>query len=135
MNTLKYTVIKTEDQYYQYCKIVEKLVFENEARYYDEIELLELLINKWDEDHNTFDYADPVELLKSLMIENGLKAKDLSEILGLTKGTISKILNYQKGLSKLTIRKLSAYFKLRQEAFNRPYKLIREGNKELQKAS
>ena len=69
MNTLKYTVIKTEDQYYRYCRIVEKLVFENETRYSDDIELLELLINKWDEDHNTFANTDPVELLKSLMAE------------------------------------------------------------------
>ena len=135
MNTLKYTVIKTEDQYYRYCRIVEKLVFENETRYSDDIELLELLINKWDEDHNTFANTDPVELLKSLMADNGLKAKDLSEILNLSKGTVSKILNYQKGFSKQTIRILSTYFKLRQEAFNRHYDLVRPEHNVLQKAS
>jgi HTH-type transcriptional regulator/antitoxin HigA len=134
MNTLKYTVIKTEDQYYRYCRIVEKLVFENETRYSDDIELLELLINKWDEDHNTFANTDPVELLKSLMADNGLKAKDLSEILNLSKGTVSKILNYQKGFSKQTIRILSTYFKLRQEAFNRHYDLVRPEHNVLQKA-
>jgi HTH-type transcriptional regulator/antitoxin HigA len=44
-------------------------------------------------------------------------------ILGVSKGLISDILNYKKGLSKEIIRTLSNYFKLSQEAFNRPYKL------------
>jgi len=121
---LKYTVIKTDEQYFEYCNILEKLVFSNYKFYEDDIELLTLLIEKWDDEHNTFDDLDPVELLKHLMRENDLKAKDLSEILGLTKGTVSKILNYQKGFSKETIRILSNRFKLRQDAFNRPYPLV-----------
>lgn len=101
----------------------------------DEIELLTLLIEKWDNEHNTFNDSDPIELLKSLMEEHDLKAKDLVEILELSKGTVSKILNYHKGLSKDTIRKLSDYFKLSQEAFNRPYKLIHEVNRHFRNAS
>ena len=69
------------------------------------------------------------------MVDHNLKAKDLVNILELSKGTISKILNYQKGLSKDTIRKLSSYFKVSQEAFNRPYKLISEKNKTLEMQS
>lgn len=38
------------------------------------------------------------------MEANGLNASKLGNILNLVKGTISKILNYQKGLSKDTIR-------------------------------
>ena len=45
------------------------------------------------------------------------------DILGLTKDPISKILKYNEGLSKDTIRKLSDYFKVSQDTFNRPYKL------------
>ena len=69
------------------------------------------------------------------MEENKLKPKDLIEILDLSKGTISKILNYHKGLSKDTIRKLSHYFKVSQEAFNRPYKLVNEVNRHFRNAS
>lgn len=36
---------------------------------------------------------------------------------------MSDILNYKKGLSKEVIRKLATHFKVRQEAFDRPYKL------------
>ena len=67
--------------------------------------------------------------------ENKLKPKDLIEILDLSKGTVSKILNYHKGLSKETIRKLSDYFKVSQEAFNRPYKLVNEVNRHFRNAS
>ena len=69
------------------------------------------------------------------MEENNLKAVDLATILNLSKGTVSKILNRQKGLSKETIRKLSDYFKVSQEAFNRPYKLVNEVNRHFRDAS
>lgn len=135
MGTLKITIIKTQKQYDMYCDILEALIIKDEKENQDEIELLTLLIEKWDNEHNTFNNSDPIELLKSLMIEHNLKAKDLADILELSKGTISKILNYNKGLSKNTIRKLSTYFKISQETFNRPYRLINEVNKHFKNAS
>jgi len=132
MKTLKYTIVKTKKQYNEYCHILENLTFSGKKEYEDEIDLLTLLIEKWDIEHNSFEDVNPVELIKSLMEANNLKAKDLVEILGLSKGTVSKILNYQKGLSKETIRKL---FKVSQEAFNRPYKLINEVNRHFRNAS
>lgn len=124
METLKYSIIKTEEQYFKYCDTLEILLSQNTQEAVDEVELLTLLIEKWDADHTSFKKLNPIELIKALMEENGLKSKDLVNILGLSKGTISKILNYQKGISKETIRALSSHFKVSQEAFNRPYKLI-----------
>jgi len=120
---LKYTIIKSEHQYQKYCNLLEELIIANESNTQDEIELLTLLIEKWDEESSSFQDLDPIEILKSLMSEHNLKAKDLVYILQVSKGTISKILNYQKGISKENIRKLSEYFKVSQEAFNRPYLL------------
>jgi len=135
METLKYTVIKNVEQYKKYCDILEGLIIRGNKASNDEIDLLTLLIEKWDIEHSTFNDSDPVELLKTLMEEHDLKAKDLVDILDLSKGTVSKILNYHKGLSKDTIRKLSDYFKLSQEAFNRPYRLIHEVNRHFRNAS
>ena len=135
MTTLKYTIIKSRKQYDLYCKILEDILIHDQPEMQDEIDLLTLLIEKWDNEHNTIHDANPVELLKSLMEEHHLKAKELAEILELSKGTVSKILNYHKGFSKDTIRKLSCYFKLSQEAFNRPYKLINQVNKLYKDAS
>lgn len=134
MESLKYTVIKDQEQYEKYCDILESLVLRNEREVQDEIDLLTLLIEKWDNENNTFNDSDPIELLRRLMEDHNLKAKDLVDILDLSKGTVSKILNYHKGLSKETIRRLSDYFKLSQEAFNRPYKLINEVNRHFRNA-
>jgi HTH-type transcriptional regulator/antitoxin HigA len=62
------------------------------------------------------------------MQDHQLKPQHLVEILGISKGYVSDILNYKKGLSKEVIRKLADYFKVKQEAFNRHYKLIPTGD-------
>lgn len=122
---VKYKVIKSKRQYKEYSTILEELVdadFKSKEMK-DEIELLTLLIETWDEENNSFDDTDPIQLLHSLMEERHLKAKDLVEILGVSKGLVSDILHYKKGLSKEIIRSLSIYFKVSQEAFNRLYAL------------
>lgn len=125
METLKYRVIKSEEQYYEYCDILENLVsseVESEERE-EEIELLTLLIEEYDREHSIFRDLTPVEVLESLMNDHHLRQKDIAEIAGVGKSYISEIMNYKKAMSKDVIRKLSAYFKVNQEAFNRPYKM------------
>ena len=137
MAALKYKVITSKAQYKVYSNALEELVFSGakDRNTKDEIALLTLLIEKWDADHNTFDDLDPVQLLHSLMDEHNMKAKDIVDILDISKGYVSDILNYKKGLSKDVIRKLAEHFKLSQEAFNRPYKLIVPENSHLRNAS
>jgi len=135
-STLKYTIIKNREQYNQYCKHLEDiLVLGNGESFQDEIDLLTLLIEKYDEEHNTFKETDPIILLRSLMHDHHLKPQDMTLILGISKGYVSDILNYKKGLSKEVIRKLAERFKVRQEAFNRPYKLVSPINSHLRNAS
>ncbi|HKC69875.1 MAG TPA: transcriptional regulator [Bacteroidia bacterium] len=137
METLKYKIIKSKTQYKEYCKQLEELVVSTSQTksIKDEAELLTFLIEKYDEEHNTFEELDPIQLLHSLMEEHGLKAKDLVVILDVSKGMVSDILHYKKGLSKEIIRILASHFKLSQEAFNRPYKLKSEYNIHLRNAS
>ncbi|GAA4756128.1 helix-turn-helix domain-containing protein [Flavisolibacter ginsenosidimutans] len=136
METLKYRVIKTKTQYNQYCKELENLLEkEGGKRMQDEIDLLTLLIEKWDSEHNSFDEVDPIRLLHSLMEEHNIKPKDLVHLLDVSKGYVSEILHYKKGLSKDVLRKLSKYFKVSQEAFNRPYKLKVAENSRFKNAS
>ena len=125
METLLYKVIKTDAQYNKYCDILETLIESDKKTkaIQDEIELLTLLIEKYDAEHNKFEDASPIELLKALMKDNKMKAVDLANLLHVSEGLVSDILNYKKGLSKETIRILSEKFKLNQEAFNRPYAL------------
>jgi HTH-type transcriptional regulator/antitoxin HigA len=137
MEVLPYKVIKTEEQYYDYCNMLEELVMlkKKNKQQQDTIELLTVLIEKWDNDHNTFGDVDPIHLVKYLMAENKLKAVDLASLLGISKSLVSDILNYRRGLSKEIIRKLAERFKLSQEAFNKPYKLTSPLNAQLKDAS
>jgi HTH-type transcriptional regulator / antitoxin HigA len=130
METLKYRIIKTEQQYTKYCNILEQLQDRGKKSraVEDEIELLTFLIDKYDQEHSTFSDADPVKLLKSLMKGHKMKSVDLAQLLKVSKGLVSDILNYKKGFSKETIRILSEKFKLNQQVFNRPYKLRSEFN-------
>ncbi len=137
MKPLQYTVIKTESQHNQYCRLLEALVTlkKKNKQQEDSIDLLTLLIEKWDEDHNTSTDADPIELLRYLMNENKLKSVDLAKLLAISPSLVSDILNYRRGLSKEIIRKLSDRFKVTQELFNRPYKLVSPVNSHLKDAS
>jgi HTH-type transcriptional regulator/antitoxin HigA len=133
---IKYTIIKNKDQYITYCNQLETLLADEDTdTLQDEIDLLTLLIEKYDDEHNTFYQSDPVVLLRSFMHDHHLKPQQLTDILGISKGYVSDILNYKKGLSKAVIRNLADYFKVRQEAFNRPYKLISPANTHLRNAS
>jgi HTH-type transcriptional regulator/antitoxin HigA len=137
MEKLKYKVIRTKTQYGEYCKKLEDLVFSGskDSGVKDEIDLLTVLIEKWDAEHNTLDEIDPIRLLHSFMEDHNLKPKDLVAILGVSKGYVSEILHYKKGLSKEVIRRLAEYFKVTQETFNRPYKLVSAINARLKNAS
>jgi HTH-type transcriptional regulator/antitoxin HigA len=126
METLKYKVITSEKQYDDYAKKLEELVFFPRPKttgIKEEIDLLTLLIEKWDADHSIFKELDPVELLRSLLKDHQMKSIDLAKKLKVSPGLISDIINYKKGFSKDIIRQLASLFKLSQESFNRPYKL------------
>ena len=129
MSELKYTVIKNDEQYYEYCDQLEELVtsgLESEDAV-DEYELLYLLIKTWDDQHRSIPEMDPVELIKSLMEDHELSQNDLAKIAEVGKSYVSEILNYKKRMSKNVIRKFAEHFKIQQEALNKHYRLEGEG--------
>ncbi len=126
METMKYTVIKTLKQYNEYCSILYNLDFSKGRKtkaILDEIDLLVLLIETYDRVHYSIPTLNPVEMLILLMKDHNLKAVDLANQLGVTKGYISQILNYKREFSKEMVRKLAEKFRVQQETFNRPYPL------------
>ncbi len=125
MHTIKYKVIATEKQYLKYCDILEELVFSKKRTraIEDEISLLTLLIETYDRQKHPLPETDPVQLLKSLMKDHKLKSIDIAKLLNVSEGLVSDMLKYKKGFSKESIRILADRFKMRQEAFNKPYEL------------
>ena len=137
METLPYKVIKSPKQYNEYCDVLEELVVGKKLtkNQQDVAELLTLLIEKWDQAHNTFAESDPVESLIFLMKDHKIKAVELAADLGVGKSLVSDILNYRRALSREVIRKLSLRFKVNQELFNRPYKLVSPANSQVRDTS
>ncbi len=122
---MKIGIIKSEKQYLEYVDSLEGLLEKKKLTKDDvgDIELLELVLDAWDKKRVNLNESDPVELLKSFMSNHRMSNNDLAELLDLSDGAISLILNYKRGLSKEVIRKLADRFKVNQEAFNRPYEL------------
>jgi HTH-type transcriptional regulator/antitoxin HigA len=103
----------------------------NSNKYAEELDLLELLIEDYDnrtiESIGTKEDMNPVEILQYLMDENSLSKAELARQVGVSRQLITEILNYKRNISKKMITKLSDRFKMQQTAFSREYEL--KGNK------
>ena len=128
---MKYKRIKNLAQYTKYCENYERLILKDPARFKDEIELLELLIEDYDnkviEQIGSEHDLDPVELLKYLMDEHNLTKSALSRELEVSRQLITEIVNYKRNISKRMVMKLSKRFKMMPIAFSREYELNHEG--------
>jgi len=62
MSELKYTVVKNDEQYYEYCNRLEELVSSGlkDEGSVNEYELLYLLIKTWDNEHRTIPEMDQI---------------------------------------------------------------------------
>lgn len=129
---MKYLKIANIDQYNEYCDLHEKYGFESPVKFKDDMELLEILINEYDCRAHTFSKKmNPVELLESILEEEGIRKSELARSLGTSKQLISDILLYKRNISKEMVTKFSEYFKMRPEAFSRPYKLKNRSGKRI----
>ena len=72
----------------------------------DELEILSILIDKYENEQFPIDLPDPIEAIKFRMEQMGMKPKDLAKVLGY-KSRVSEILNRKRKLSLNMIRKLN----------------------------
>ena len=71
----------------------------------DELEVLGILIDKYEQQHDPIDYPDPIEAIKFRMEQLGYTQNDLAKIVGL-KSRASEILNRKRKLTLEMIRQL-----------------------------
>jgi len=132
---MKHKKIANLTEYTDYCNRHEYLVIEDYDKNVDEIELLEILIDEYDNRHVQFKKEmNPVELLNSILEEEQISKSQLAKELGTSRQLISDIIRYRRNISKDMVTKLSTFFKLRPEAFSRPYKLKNYKTKERENA-
>ena len=77
----------------------------------DELEVLGILIEKYENEHYPVDFPDPIEAIKFRMDQLGYSQNDLAEIVGL-KSRASEILNRKRKLSLDMIRQIHIHLNI-----------------------
>ncbi len=104
---MKYKVIKNKKQYKEALARLENLFdAKRNTPEGDQLELLTLLISKYEEDNFKIEYPDPIEAIKFRMEQLGMKQKDLANTIGFD-SRVSEILNKKRKLTLDMIRKIS----------------------------
>jgi HTH-type transcriptional regulator/antitoxin HigA len=110
--------IHNEKDYRTYLARVEEL-FDKKNRSAAEnryLELLSVLIERYEQEHDPFVAPDPLDALKELMAANGMSQSALARLLG-SSGITSEILSGKRSLSKTHIKKLAAAFNVSTDLF------------------
>jgi len=72
----------------------------------DELEILSILIDKYENEFFPIGLPDPIEAIKFRMEQMGMKQKDLANVVGF-KSRVSEILNKKRKLTLEMIRKIN----------------------------
>ena len=86
----------------------------------DELEILAILIEKYEDKKYPIDAPDPIEAIKFRMEQLGYKQKDLENIIGY-KGRVSEILNKKRKLTLEMIRKIHDALQISTEVLVKEY--------------
>jgi HTH-type transcriptional regulator/antitoxin HigA len=102
-------ILKTEEDYDKALTRIDDLMELNPklgTKESDELEILVLLVEKYEELNWNIETPDPIEAIKYRMKEMNLKQKDLIPYIG-NKSKVSELLNRKISLSISMIRNLS----------------------------
>lgn len=113
--------IKTKKDYNQALARLE-LIFDakRESPDGDELEILSILINKYEEDNFPIGLPDPIEAIKFRMEQMGYNQVDLAKVVGL-KSRASEILNKKRKLTLEMVRQLHRKLNIPSEVLIQPY--------------
>lgn len=113
--------IKTEQDYDLVLERLE-LIFDAKPNTEegDELEILSILIEKYEKENFPIEFPDPIEAIQFRMEQLGYSQNDLADIIGL-KSRTSEILNKKRKLSLNMIRKLTEKLHIPTEILIQPY--------------
>jgi HTH-type transcriptional regulator/antitoxin HigA len=114
---MKYKLIKNQKEYQIALDRLDKIFdAQKGTAEADELELLSILIEKYEDELYPINLPDPIEAIKFRMEQMSYSQKDLAEIIGL-KSRASEILNKKRKLTLEMIRNLH-------EALNIPTEVL-----------
>lgn len=77
----------------------------------DELDVLMLLVEKYEDEQYAIPESDPIEAIKFLMDQNSLSRKDLEPYIGAS-GRVSEVLSRKRNLTLAMIKKLHKGLKI-----------------------
>jgi len=86
----------------------------------DELEILSILIDRYENENFPIGMPDPIEAIKFRMEQIGMKQKDLAEVVGF-KSRVSEIMNKKRKLTLDMIRKLNTTLHIPTEVLVQDY--------------
>ena len=114
--------IKSEEDYIATLNQIENLMdAKPNTPQMDELEVLTTLVEAYEAQHYVIDTPDPIEAIKFRMEQEGLKQKDLVNIVG-SKSRVSEILNKKRKLTIEMIRNLHKQLHIPVESLFLDYK-------------
>ncbi|HMG88611.1 MAG TPA: hypothetical protein VK589_01090 [Chryseolinea sp.] len=122
----RWLILENKKQYEVALKRIDDLMDANPGPKTEagkEMNLLLLLVEKYENEHHPIGLPDPIEAVKTRMEDLGLEAKDLVDAIG-DKGTVSKVLNRRIPLSIRMIRNLSEKLQLPADVLIQEVKLV-----------
>jgi len=118
---MKIKPIKTENDYQQALKRLEEIFDAKKGtKEGDELEMLGILIEKYEEEYFPIDLPDPVEAIKFRMEQLGYSQNDLAEVIGQA-SRASEILSRKRKLSLEMIRNLHSRMNIPTEVLIQAY--------------
>jgi HTH-type transcriptional regulator/antitoxin HigA len=106
--------IRTKKEYKEALERVYELMqmdLKKDSDEYNELDLLTILLEKYEEENYPIDLPDPVEAIKFRLEQLNLQTSELAKILG-SKSRASEILNRKRKLSIAMIRTLHDKLKI-----------------------
>jgi HTH-type transcriptional regulator/antitoxin HigA len=104
-------VIKTEAENQRMIAELERLDARGDLMPEEEdlAELMTLLVRQYEESKYPLGHAEPVEALRVLMEDRGIRQRDLITVFG-SSSVVSNVLNRKRAISKAHARQLAEYF-------------------------
>jgi HTH-type transcriptional regulator / antitoxin HigA len=105
-------VIESEEENELFLAEVEKLMALGEDLTAEQLQLMNLLVSlieQFEDQHYQLRPASPLEVLNELMLQRGLKQKDLVHLFG-SQGIASEVLNGKRFISKSQAKSLGDFF-------------------------
>lgn len=126
---MKTKILKTEQEYNEACERIHSLInssvnaIEPDSDEGEEMELLSLIVEKYEQENHQMKAPDPIEAIKFRMEQMNLKQADIAPLFG-GKTRVSEVLNGKRTLTLKMITLLNRYLGI-------PLESLMGGNKKI----